>query len=105
MSQLDALAQIITTGIKNIESKLAERGASYPTPQVICDPESDAIQNEFSSQASPIIAAAHQLIATLSHPQPYLLGMGLWVRFFDFRLDIDGAENDIGVLPDSARIH
>ena len=31
------------------------------------------------SQAAPIIAAAYQLIATLSHPQPYLLGMGIWV--------------------------
>ena len=26
-------------------------------------------------------ADAYQLIATLSHPQPYLLGMGLWVSF------------------------
>ena len=58
MSQMEALAQIITNGVKDIEAKCAERGVSYPTPQDICDPESDAIQNSFSSQATPIIAAA-----------------------------------------------
>jgi hypothetical protein len=80
MSQLEALANIISGGVRDIQSALAARNASYPTPQDVCDPATDAIQNEFSSQTAPIIAAAYQLIATLSHPQPYLLGMGLWVR-------------------------
>lgn len=80
MSQLEALAKIIANGVQGIEAKCAERGVAYPTPDVVCTPETDKIQNELSSDATPIIAAAYQLIATLSHPQPFLLGMGLWVR-------------------------
>ena len=80
MSTLEALAQIISNGVNDIQAKCAERGLSYPDPNVLCSPESDSVQNQFSSESAPVIAAAYQLIATLSHPQPYLLGMGLWVR-------------------------
>lgn len=80
MSSLEALAKVVSDGVKDIQSKCAARGVTYPTPEVLCNPESDAVQNQFSSEAAPIIAAAYQLIATLSHPQPFLLGMGLWVR-------------------------
>ena len=80
MSQLEALARIISGGVADIQAKCAARDVVYPTPDVLCSPASDAVQNEFSSEAAPVIAAAYQLIATLSHPQPFLLGMGLWVR-------------------------
>ncbi|GJE88132.1 O-methyltransferase-like protein [Phanerochaete sordida] len=81
MSSIEALAKIISAGVQDIEAQCAARGVAYPTPDVVCSSETDTIQNEFSSQATPIIAAAYQLIATLSHPQPYLLGMGLWGYF------------------------
>ena len=90
MSSIEALAKIISAGVQDIEAQCAARGVAYPTPDVVCSPETDAIQNEFSSQATPIIAAAYQLIATLSHPQPYLLGMGLWVRPFDLFRGVQG---------------
>ena len=79
MSSLEALAQIIAAGTKDIAAQCAARGAAYPTPDVLCSPESDALQNACAGQAAPVVAAAYQLIATLSHPQPFLLGMGLWV--------------------------
>lgn len=80
-SYLQSLVQTVADGVKNIEAGCARRGVSYPTPNVPWNPETDAVQGSFAKDAEPILAAAYQLIATFSYPAPYLLGMGIWVRF------------------------
>lgn len=80
MSALEALAQIITSSVKDIQSKCAERGVSYPTLDVPPSPETDQLQAEFMDQAAPAMAAAYQLIATLQHSRSYLMGMVYGVR-------------------------
>ncbi|EKM54970.1 uncharacterized protein PHACADRAFT_208511 [Phanerochaete carnosa HHB-10118-sp] len=73
MSTLDALGQIIANGIKDIQSKSAERGMLYPTPKTSPSPEDEKLQSDLAADAAPMIAAAWQLIATLKHPHTYLL--------------------------------
>ena len=80
-SQLSALVKIIASGVDNIQASCAARGVVYPTPDVPLSPETEALQNELSAQAAPALAAAYQLIATLQHPGPYLLGVGFSVSF------------------------
>lgn len=82
MSSLQALAQIISSGIESIESACAARGVKYPELNDAYSPDTTEIQNQFTAETARIIAAAYQLIATLSHPDPYVLGMGLGVRQF-----------------------
>ena len=82
-SQLQVLIQTMSDSVKTIEEGCAQRGVSYPTPDVLCSPETDAIQNDFAQESAKAVAAAYQLIATLSHPKPHILGMGLWVRQFE----------------------
>ncbi|KIP04592.1 hypothetical protein PHLGIDRAFT_120581 [Phlebiopsis gigantea 11061_1 CR5-6] len=63
--------------VKNLDRVLclcAERGVTYPTLEVPPSPETDDLQIELAAQAAPAIAAAYQLIATLQHSQPYLVG-------------------------------
>ena len=74
----------MSDNVQAIEAGCAMRGVSYPTPDVLCSPESDAIQNEFARESARAVAAAYQLIATLSHPHPHILSMGLWVWFPEF---------------------
>ena len=75
-----SLVQIIVDGVKNFQETCDKRGISYPTLDTPSSPETDAIQSELSSTVAPIIAAAEQLAASLTHPQPYLYGMSKWVR-------------------------
>ena len=79
MSTLDALVQVIASSVQNIRSKCADRGVSYPTLDVFPSPETDKLQTEMMAQAAPAIAAAYQLIATLQHSRPYLVGMSFGV--------------------------
>ncbi|EKM56174.1 uncharacterized protein PHACADRAFT_196229 [Phanerochaete carnosa HHB-10118-sp] len=77
MSTLDALVQIIANGVKDIQSKSAERGTPWPTPDTSLSPESEKLQSGLAASTAPVIAAAWQLIATLKHPQTYLLDLVL----------------------------
>lgn len=97
-SVTQSLVQLIVDGVKSFEETCAKRGVSYPTPDVLSSPETDAIQSELSHATAPIIAAAEQLVAVLTHPQPYLYGMSKWVR----AKQIGGGgltELSIGILP------
>ncbi|EKM56162.1 uncharacterized protein PHACADRAFT_94727 [Phanerochaete carnosa HHB-10118-sp] len=75
MSTLDALVQIIANGVKDIQSKSAERGMPYPMPETPLSPEGEKLQSDLAADAAPVIAAAWQLIATLKHPHTYLLDL------------------------------
>ncbi|EKM56173.1 uncharacterized protein PHACADRAFT_122410 [Phanerochaete carnosa HHB-10118-sp] len=77
MSTLDALVQIIANGVKDIQSKSAERGMPYPTPDTPLSPESEKLQSDLATDAAPVIAAAWQLIATLKRPHIYFLELAL----------------------------
>lgn len=79
MSTIDALAQIIAAGVKDLQAQCAARGASYPTADVLPSPETDKVQTDLAAQAAPVIAAASQLVALLQHPQPYLIGTAFQV--------------------------
>ena len=80
MSSIDALAQIISDGVKAVQSKCAERGATYPTLDVLPSLETDKLQAELAAEAAPAVAAAYQLIATFQHSRAQIIGMGFWVR-------------------------
>ncbi|EKM56172.1 uncharacterized protein PHACADRAFT_196226 [Phanerochaete carnosa HHB-10118-sp] len=77
MSALDTLVQIIANGVKDIQSKSAERGTSWPTPDTPLSPENEKLQSDFAASTAPVIAAACQLIATLKHPHTYLMDLTL----------------------------
>lgn len=79
MSTLQSLAQIITNGVKNIEATSASRGEAYPMLDDAYCRQNDLIQNRYTADSAPIIAAAYQLIATLTHPDPYLFNWGMAV--------------------------
>ena len=78
-SQLLTLAQIIATGVQDIQSQCAARGVAYPQMDERLTAESEAIVNECAAQVAPIVAAAQQLVATLQHPSPYLTNMAFGV--------------------------
>lgn len=71
MSSIAALTQIIASGVAAIEAGCASKNIQYPSPDDVPTPESLAIQEEFSQNALPVIAAAHQLMATLMSPHSY----------------------------------
>ncbi|EKM56175.1 uncharacterized protein PHACADRAFT_209657 [Phanerochaete carnosa HHB-10118-sp] len=75
MSALDALVQIIANGVKDIQAKSAQRDTPYPTQDTPLGPESERLQSDLAAEAAPVVAAAWQLIATLKHPQSYLLDL------------------------------
>lgn len=75
MSTLDALVQIIATGVKNIQSAATQRAMAYPTTDAPLSPDGEQLQTELAGQAAPVLAAAWQLIATLQHPQAYLVDL------------------------------
>lgn len=77
-STLQDLAQIITDGVKTIDATCAQRGAVYPSTDVLFSSETDAVQHGVAKEAAPVLAAAYQLIATLSPPHPYLIGLGFY---------------------------
>ncbi|TCD62059.1 hypothetical protein EIP91_007518 [Steccherinum ochraceum] len=64
-SDLPALLRIITNGITAIESSCTQRGIRYPSLDDSLTPESLAIQESLAEEALPVIAAAHQVMATL----------------------------------------
>ena len=80
ISHLRALAQLISDGCDKIESLCATREQSYPSLDDPYTPATTAIQAQMAADAAPVIAAAYQLIATLTHPDPYLFNWGLSVR-------------------------
>ena len=78
-STLRKLGEIISDGLDKIESTCTARHTVYPS---LDDPYTSAnatIQADLAPDAAPIIAAAYQLIATLTHPNPYLFNCGLAV--------------------------
>ena len=79
MSSLQALVDIITNGVKRIELSCAEDGASYPTLNDMYSREAAAVQGKNPTDTTTVIAAAQQLVATLSTPSPYLFTVGLSV--------------------------
>ena len=79
MSSLQALAQLISNGVAKIESSCAADGQSYPSLDDPLTLESSRIQTQYTSEAAPIIAAAYQLIATLTQPSPYIFNAGIAV--------------------------
>lgn len=80
LSTLKVLSDIISSEIDKIESGCIARGYSYPNLDDSYTPESNAVQGQYAGEAAPIIAAAYQLIATLSSPDPHLFTWGLAVR-------------------------
>lgn len=79
MSTLTALSQIISNGIDKIESACAAQGEAYPMLDDPYNAENDKIQNKYAVEASLIVAAAFQLIATLTNPDPYIFNGALAV--------------------------
>lgn len=69
--------QIITDGVKAIEAGCEKRNVNYPSLDDPLTPESIAIQESFFQDALPVIAAAHQLVATLMSPYGYYSSQGL----------------------------
>ena len=84
LSTLKVLSNIIAKGIDAIESGCDAQGHSYPTLDDPYDLESNTVQNKYTAEAAPVIAAAYQLIATLSNPDPYLFTWGLTVCFLNY---------------------
>ena len=76
MSTLSALSDIIARGVAKIESTCVANGSIYPSLDDPYSQEMTSIQNTCAVDAAPIIAAARQLIATLTHPDPYLFNCG-----------------------------
>lgn len=79
MSTLQALAHVISNGVSKIESACASRAETYPMLDDPYTPQTTDIQNRYVTDAAPIIAAAYQLIATLTHPDPYIFNWGMAV--------------------------
>ncbi|KAJ3553408.1 hypothetical protein NM688_g3629 [Phlebia brevispora] len=77
MATLKALSDIISTGVFQITSACAACGDVYPTLDDPYTVESNNIQNRYAIDAAPVIAAAYQLIATLSNPEPYIFTWGM----------------------------
>ncbi|GJE88172.1 hypothetical protein PsYK624_042550 [Phanerochaete sordida] len=75
MSTLDALVAVITAGVHDIQAAAAARGASYPGTDAPPSAAGDALQADLAARAAPVVAAAWQLVATLQHPQSYLLDL------------------------------
>ncbi|EMD35487.1 hypothetical protein CERSUDRAFT_116232 [Gelatoporia subvermispora B] len=68
MADLETLASIISRGVATIQTKCAERGTKFPT---LDDPFSlagEAVRQSVFGDTMAVIAAAHQLIATLQPP-------------------------------------
>ncbi|TCD62058.1 hypothetical protein EIP91_007517 [Steccherinum ochraceum] len=70
-SPLSPLLKVISHGIASIEAGCAARGVSYPSLDTPLTPQSLAIQESFVTEALPVIAAAHQLMATLMNPRSF----------------------------------
>lgn len=81
MSSLQALAEIIANGVASIESTCAANDQSYPSLDTSYTVESANIQSQYIPQAAPVIAAAYQVIATLTHPSTYLFNWAAAVSF------------------------
>ncbi|OCH93672.1 O-methyltransferase [Obba rivulosa] len=68
-----ALAQIVANGVAAIQAECDSRGVSFPSLDDPYTPESDDIHRDVYSHIIPVIAAAHQLIATLQYPSMYVM--------------------------------
>ncbi|KAI0081312.1 O-methyltransferase [Panus rudis PR-1116 ss-1] len=73
MSALTDLLTIITDGVQSIDSTCRAENIQYPGLDGHLSNEAEAIRNKHVDQANLAIAAAYQLIATLSNPHAYLL--------------------------------
>ncbi|KAJ3553411.1 hypothetical protein NM688_g3627 [Phlebia brevispora] len=98
MSTLIALSDIISSGIEKIAARCAASGDAYPTLDDPYTLANNSVQSRYASDAAPIIAAAYQLIATLSNPDPYLFTWGL-VSFFNASVAVASE----GCVPDILR--
>ena len=70
----------ISNGVQKIDTDCAARRETYSTLDDPYDARTTSVQNKHNEDAAPIIAAAYQLIPTLTHPDPYLLNWGVAVR-------------------------
>ncbi|EMD38852.1 hypothetical protein CERSUDRAFT_151553 [Gelatoporia subvermispora B] len=77
MSTLQALVEIIANGVATIHAECDSRNAPFPSLDEPFSPESDAIRQDVYLHAIPVIAAAHQLIASLQHPSVYATSAAL----------------------------
>ncbi|OCH84738.1 O-methyltransferase [Obba rivulosa] len=73
MSTIKALADIISNGVASIQAACDSRNVSFPSLDEPFTPQSNAVRQEIYSDIIPIIAAAHQLIATLQAPPAYAI--------------------------------
>lgn len=68
MAELKALAKIISSSIDKIQAACDAKNVSFPSLDEPFTPEAETIRVEVFADAIPVIAAAHQLIATLQLP-------------------------------------
>ena len=76
MSTLLTLSDIIASGVARIESTCTANGRTYPSLNDPYSSHTTAVQNLCAADAAPVIAAAYQLIATLSPADSYLFNCG-----------------------------
>ena len=62
---LSSLLQIIAAGVADIEARCESLDLQYPSLDDAPTPERQRIQAMFTEESLPIIAATHQLMATL----------------------------------------
>ena len=72
MTALQKLCDIITNGVRKIEAECATRKQIYPMLDDPYIPGNNKVQDDHAVEAAPVIAAAYQLIATLTNPDPYI---------------------------------
>lgn len=68
MAHLKALADIVSNGIDKIEAAVKAKNTVFPSLDEPFNADNEAIRTEVFADAVPVIAAAHQLIATLQLP-------------------------------------
>ena len=68
MAELKVLADIVSRGIDKIQAACDAKNASFPSLDEPFTSEAESIRAEVFVDAVPVIAAAHQLIATLQLP-------------------------------------
>ncbi|EMD37634.1 hypothetical protein CERSUDRAFT_114284 [Gelatoporia subvermispora B] len=68
---LVALAHIILNGVTSIQKKCNEEGTAFPSLDEQFTVQTEAARRQFMPEVIPVMAAAHQLLASLQAPGPY----------------------------------
>ena len=79
MTALKKLSDIIADGVRRIEAGCATQRQDYPMLDDPYVPGDNRVQDDHAVDAAPVIAAAYQLIATLTNPDPYIFTWSLAV--------------------------